>query len=142
MSASFTFNSITSTSKNIIVHSIDKPMLPQIITTSKQFGNRSYIGQRSFAPRNIDIEVSYLGSSVGDLYSKLTDVGNWLITKDEKKLILSYEPTYYYKAVLTESTDVEKLIAYGKTTLHFVAYDTAIYLVSNDSKVWNPDTYL
>lgn len=137
----FTFNNITSDSKNLICQGFVNPN-PDIIRSYKAVGNRQYAGRSYFTPREITVNVFYASSSTADLYAKVTELTSWLSTKDAKKLILSDNSTVYYNAVATLEVDEQIQNRLMRATITFTCLDNCIYSTADNSVLWNPSDYL
>lgn len=116
------------------ITNVSKSILPQRTNKSKEIpsANGSYYLGYKYGERIIKVDI-YIDSKDKDDYTqRVRDLSYILNVEEPKKMKINDDEGKYVFAVLNGSTDLEKKIRAGKTTLDFVCYDPTIY-----SDKWN-----
>lgn len=123
---SFNFNGTDSSSFPwLVVNKVDSPLMAplenQLITVPGKPG--AYHAGQTVGVRQEQIRITVFGDSQEDLAAKKRILADWLVTDRPVPFFYSYEPDKTYKAVLSGSTDLDKIVVDGETTLTFIIPD-------------------
>ncbi len=72
----------------------------------------------------LQVDISIMGSDMGDLQKVKEDLAAWLVTKDPEELIFDDEPDRIYYAYVSEGFDPEEIATIGKGTITFICPDS------------------
>lgn len=116
-----TFNSIHSSTLNIVVRSINRQILSASRDEYEYIPGRagSYLFEEELADRFIEIELAIVENSLINLRKKAREVAKWLRTKQRVKLIFDDEPDKWYMAKVANQLDLEPRLSTGKTEIIF-----------------------
>lgn len=109
----------------LFVNEIEIPILPPIEQKMIQVPGRvgAFHMGRKVGPRIDRITITVIGDSRLDLATKKRILANWLDTETPQRFYYSYELDKEYKAILSEETDLKRIVTDGETTLIFVIPD-------------------
>lgn len=70
--------------------------------------------------KDIDVEIDFLLEPNGqNFYDHCRSIGQWLSSVDKKPLIFDDDPTYTYKAIVTNQVDIDRISSFGQFTVVF-----------------------
>lgn len=120
----FTFNGVHS-SAFFDVLKIRKPMMSTLSHRYIQVDGRpgAYDAGVDEAMAQFEVDVLLTANDVFDLQTHIRAINDWLYTKDLAEFRLDQEPDKFYRARLTDGTDLESLGSAAFVTLTFVAPD-------------------
>lgn len=127
-----TFNSILSTSKNIIIKDVKRPVKAVLNDKFQELPGKhgSYLIPGKFKDSSIKVEIAMEEVSLAAVRSKVRELATWLHTTDWAILIFSDEPDLYWLAKCTNIEDLEQTVLVGETVIEFrvqpLAYGTEI----------------
>lgn len=120
---SFTFNGQSSSLYPwLIVNKIEGPILPPIENKLTQVPGRSgaFHMSKQYGVRPEALKITVLGDTQEELAAHKRTLAAWLNTDSTKPFIYNFEPNMEYQAILDGSTDLDKIVTDGETTLNFV----------------------
>lgn len=120
----FTFNGIDSSTYlivNKVKHSVLPPLEPRLRTAPRRAG--AYDFGVDVGTREIEVDVTVIGTDGADLRGKVRDIAEWLYQEDLCPLVFSDEPDKTYYARLSGDSDLEQIRSFGKGTLAFLCPD-------------------
>lgn len=132
------------------VENIRRDILPPRSIFSKKIPGRIGHGfiKVEMEPRTIEVDVRLIEKNRKAVQEKVRQIAGMLHTTEPKKLILRDEPTRYNIAILSESTDIEKFVNTGFTTLRFLCLDPLFYSIEKNiiqlgqsTTIYNNGTY-
>jgi predicted phage tail component-like protein len=140
----FTYDGISSASKNIEVLNVKgRGIMPEVESKTMDIASKHgshYYGHR-YRSRKIEIDIVLQGTSMDDFRAKVRDLASWLNPEGAPyNLIFDDETDKQYKAVLTNETDFEQFVKWGKGTLHFLCPDPFAYDTTNTVANFNNDS--
>ena len=122
MIGSFTFNSIESSSFDLVCKSVKRPLLPEKKTNRIELLGASGVydfNEDEYSLRQVTMRISYIGSSFEELRTRARQIAAWLSTKNWVKLIINDEPDKYYLAKITSEIDLNSLWESGTADIVF-----------------------
>jgi predicted phage tail component-like protein len=93
---------------------------------------------KSTGLRQEQIDITIFADSQEELAARKRILAAWLVVDQPESFYYSYEPDKIYQAVLDESTDLDKIVTDGETTLVFSAPDPYAYGIEKEV-AFNPD---
>ena len=129
----FSFNGVSSSTYGIIMKSKNRPVMPQMRQTYETVFGRD--GTYDFSDgtvedRIIEVECSFVSTTVANLRSNLRSIAGWLHEKDKKQLIFNDDTGVYYMARVANQIDFEQTATVGTFTIIFrcepFAYSTTL----------------
>jgi predicted phage tail component-like protein len=122
MIGSFNFNSVESSSFDLVCKSVKRPLLPAVKTNMIELlgASGAYdFGDNEYSLRTITMRISYMGTSYEELRTRARDIAAWLSTSTWAQLIINDEPDKYYLAKVTSDIDLESLWELGSADIVF-----------------------
>lgn len=126
MAFSFSFDGVRSEYRSIIINKITRSIAPPINTRSATVPNRDgiYFYRNDLSSKTIDVDITVKDASQNDLRKTIEEIANYLDPKGGvQELIFDDETDRIYYAVLSNDTDFDQLLSFGKTTLIFLIPD-------------------
>ncbi len=125
MAYGFTYDGIHSSSKGIIVTSVQRDILPKITSRTITIPGRpgAYYTDSEYDMRQIRVEIVFLEKSLTDIRTKVRDIAAWLKPEVLKPLVFDDEPDKTYLAVLSEGSEIEEIVYTGKGEITFICPD-------------------
>lgn len=119
----FSYNGIHSSEFKIISKSINRPILPALRPTLMEIPGRhgSYdFGISTYADRQMEIFIVYIGSSNDELRTRSRDIARWLSSMEYRKLIFDDEPDKFYMAKIFSEVGLQNLNRLGQASITFI----------------------
>lgn len=122
MIGAFKFNSVESSSFDLVCKSVKRPLLPAVkvsrVDISSASGVYDFVGNEySFRP--LTMRITYIGDDFEELRSRARDIAEWLSTDDWAQLIIHDEPDKYYLAKVTSLVDLTSVYEAGEAEVTF-----------------------
>lgn len=121
--------------------SIAPPTAKKIIVTIP-FSSETYDfstvgtgGEQLYSNRKIEVLVNLHANSKETLYTRYSNVLNWLLTLDKSQLTFEDDENYYYLARVSSISELEETLNYGKFKVIFEA-EGAKYAIAESTGEW------
>lgn len=126
------FRGIHSNEFNLIVKSINRPLLPSIRDEYIEVPQRAGSHLFSDKPSDKIIEVEFFLSEMNlqNTRHKIRNVARWLYTNEKERLYFDDEPDKYYLAKVANQVDFEQLVAIAGSFI--VVFRCFPYALSED----------
>lgn len=124
------FDGISFESYGIVVERVHDPIPDMREDLQDRVGHHgSYLNSLTMSPRTITLECRYFGKRWQDFDDMMDELAAWLITDDDRHMVLRTNPNQYYLAhfVSYEEGDREGGKGIGGFTLTFTAPDPLRY---------------
>lgn len=144
----FTFDGISSSGlliDNKVIHSVLPPVRARLLQVPGRPGAFDF--GAGLGAREIEVEVTIVGSSQADLRTKVRRIAEWLYHEELKPLVFADEPDKTYYARCDGATDLDEIVNVGRGSIKFVcpdplAYGTAMsQVITGNPNVVNLGTY-
>lgn len=124
MIGSFIFNSIESSTYNLVCKSVKRPLLPAVKVRRIELTGASGVydfdnNGQEYAMRQVTMKIQYIGTSYEELRTRARNIAAWLSTSTWAKLTIHDEDDKYYWAKVTGEIDLESLWESGSADIVF-----------------------
>lgn len=139
----FFYAGIGSSEKKIILQKVHDSILPSIQSRFLELPGRHgglYQGH-SYKPREIVLDIGILEISKENLRQRVFEIAAWLDPqKGLRQLILPDTPDKAIDAVLTGTTEIERIVTVGKGSLAFLCPDPFFYSIDGQHYLFSDMT--
>lgn len=144
----FTFDGVSSTGlliDNKVTHAVLPPVSARLLQVPRRPG--AYDVGSDLGAREIEVEVTVVGSSQADLRTKVRQIAGWLYQEELRPLVFADEPDKTYYARIDGVTDLNEVVNVGRGTITFLcpepfAYGaTKVQSLASDPSVVNSGSF-
>lgn len=117
-----TFNNIHSSTFNLTIVDVSRPIFPELKDTYVDIPNKDgsvLIPDNSKKDVNVSVVFVVEPLPKETLMQTARKIGNWLYTEKRAPLIFDDDKEYVYGAKVSESIDLEQIVYHGRFTVNF-----------------------
>jgi predicted phage tail component-like protein len=136
----FEYNGIESGTYKIICRSNTRQIFPQMKLRSIEISGKNGVydfGNNTFGLVNHKAHIMYVGDDLNDLRQQARNIAAWLYSTTWEKLLFGDEPDKFYYARVTDSIDLNALLAVGECDITFECQPFAYMVIdTGDDLTW------